>query len=308
MINNPVRLNFLLVLVMGLLAGCKGNDGTDIAASGTIPGQYAVEHYSTFLASLSTKNVHSATTAAREYQKAFGKASTELRDQGFLLFLDFYNKLTAFIQEQHRQDSTDFSPLADKELTGTERSLPPALREYRAGLEANGFSIRFSEGQSYISQNGDFLAKWFYTYVSREMREYLQQLNAEEKEGFLSDGGIIISPQAYSDRLIWWDNFISTNKNFVLLNNAKEHQKKLLTFYMTGLDNSPLLAYENGGLSEYYKTAYEYLRVTHPESEITRVVSPFYSLLLQEDTAGAARILDVYRKKGLILSDFDFRR
>lgn len=124
----------------------------------------------------------------------------------------------------------------------------------------------------------------------------------------MSDGGIIISPQAYSDRLIWWDNFISTNKNFVLLNNAKEHQKKLLTFYMTGLDNSPLLAYENGGLSEYYKTAYEYLRVTHPESEITRVVSPFYSLLLQEDTAGAARILDVYRKKGLILSDFDFRR
>lgn len=274
-------------------------DTTIVATSATSTN--ALNEYQLFISKLDTFNVETATMAAKKYQELFVNEDLELKDKGFAIFNAHYERLDRNINELHEKDTTNFDPLIMLDASGKALPIPAKLKVYNDKLKRNGFEVSSTEGMSYIQQDRDFIAKWFYSYVSPTMKAYLQQLNKENKEGFQEDAGLTIEAKQYVNRLIWWDNFIQNNAKFLLINEAKEHRKYLLTFFVIGMDNSPVVDYETNKLDDYYKAAYTYLQNSYPNSETNKIVNPYFKALLQNDSQKATAILNDYKKKGIII-------
>jgi hypothetical protein len=297
-------LSFLIILsacnqTQNNAADKSYSDTTLVKKSTT--SEAVLKEYQKFVSKLDTLNVETATVAANKYQDLFQKEDVSVRDKGFIIFNNHYEKLDRGINEVHEKDTTDFDPLIMVDISGKSLPVSQKLKDYDEKLKKNGFQVSSTEGMSYIQQDRDFIAKWFYSYVSPQMKEYLQQLNKENKEGFQEDAGLAIEAKQYVNRIVWWDKFIQKNQGFPLIDEAKEHRKYLLTFLLIGMDNSPILSYETNTLDDYYSTAYTYLQNSYPNSETNKIVNPYFKALLQNDNKKATTLLNDYKKKGVIV-------
>jgi hypothetical protein len=223
------------------------------------------------------------------------------KDKGFLIFNRHYEKLEKNINELHQKDTINFDALIFLDASGKGLPLSQEVKDYNERLKKNGFQVASSEGISYIKTDRDFIAQWFYSYVSPTMKDYLQQLNKENKEGFQEDAGLSIEAKQYAERLAWWDDFIRQNQSFILIQEAKEYRKELLTFFLLGMDNSPVMDYATNKVTDYYKTAYTYLQENYPNTETNKLVNPYFEFLLQNDTKRASLLLNNYKRQGIIL-------
>lgn len=260
-----------------------------------------INEYKQFVSKLDTFNVETATIAAKKYQELFQNVDVTIKDEAFVIFNTHYEKLDKNINELHEKDTTNFDPLIMLDASGKGLPVSKKLREYNDRLKRNGFEVSSTEGISYIQQDRDFIAKNFYTYVSPTMREYLEQLNKENKEGFQEDAGLTIEMKQYVNRLVWWDQFIHKNLGFISIDKAKENRKYFLTFFLQGMDNSPVISYETNTIDDYYKTAYTYLQNNFPNSETNKIVNPYFKALLQNDKRKATALINEYKKSGVII-------
>ena len=181
--------NLYPIVLVTILIACKG-------------GNRALSQYDGFLATLDTLHVESATVAAKKYKLFFKNEDVKIRDEGFVLFTNYYERLEASLNTLHERDSIDYEPLYMIDSNGKELPAPKRLKQYNDKLKSNGFQIGFTEGYSYIQENRDFISKWFYGFVSSTMKKYLEQLNKENKEGFQDDAALIIEPKQYVNRLV----------------------------------------------------------------------------------------------------------
>ncbi len=276
----------------------KSIESTPIGSNAT----NAISEYQHFISQLDTSNVQTATIAAKKYQELFTNEPPEIKDKAFVIFNAHYERLDRTINALHEKDTTNFDPLISLDASGKALPISEKLKAYNDKLKRNGFEVSSSEGISYIMQDRDFFANWFYSYVSPTMKAYLLQLNKENKEGFGEDAGLIIDPKQFVDRLVWWEDFIKNDTLFILRNEAKERKKDLLTFFVNGMDNSPIVDYATNKINDYYRKAYSYLQDTYPNSETNKVVNPYFKALSTMNNKKASEILNDYKKKGIIFS------
>jgi hypothetical protein len=303
------KKNIFTIFLLAILLACNQAkkktqsttqpDTTDVAVTAT-PHNTVVE-YQNYVSGLDTFDVETATEAAKKYQELFKGEDVAARDKGFIIFNNHYESLDRTINKLHEKDTTDFEPLITLDASEDNLPVPQKLRAYSEKLKRNGFVVSSTEGMSYIQQDRDFIIKWFYSFVSPVTKEYLQQVNKENKQGFQEDAGLTIEAEEYVNRLVWWENFIRENPDFPLVAKAKDHRKYLLTFFLEGMDNAPVITYETNTLDDYYKTAYSYLQSKFPNSETNKVVNPYFKALLQKDNKKATSLLNDYRKKGVIV-------
>ena len=260
-----------------------------------------LNEYKQFVSKLDTFDVETATIAAKKYQELFQNEDVAIKDEAFVIFNTHYEELHKNLNELHEKDTTNFDPLIMLDASGKGLPVSKKLREYNDRLKKNGFEVSSTEGISYIQQDRNFIAKYFYTYISPTMKEYLEQLNKENKEGFQEDAGLIIETKQYVNRLVWWDNFIKKNGGFISIDKARENRKYFLTFFVQGMDNSPVISYETNTLDDYYKTAYTYLQNNFPNSETNKIVNPYFKALLQKNKTKATALLNEYKKTGVII-------
>ncbi len=252
--------------------------------------------YQQFLAKLDSGDVTSVSKAADKYTSLFNSQSTSIADSGYVFFDRFYLRVDNTINEIHLNDTTDFYPL----VTETEGPIPKKLVDYERKAEANGFEIAVTEGGTYLDQNRDFVANHFYTFVSPDLKEYLEQVNKEDKEGFDEDAGITVTPTQFADRIIWWENFLEKHPNFIFQKEGEMLLESYMTIILTGMDNTPVLSFENNRLDSYYAEAYQYLQKKAPNSKANKVVQPYYKALQKGNTATANALLKQYQKAGII--------
>lgn len=293
---------FFLIFLWGCHHTQKNETNTTISDTtktvSLIQSPDKLSEYQLFVSKLDTSDVETATIAAKEYVELFQTQEVNIRDKAFLIFNTHYEKLAKNINDLPLKDPLNF------DADAAEKSLPASnkQRNYKNTLRRNGFEIISAEGDSYIQQDRKFITKQFYSYVSPTMKDYLERINQEMKERFADDASLTIEAKQYVNRLIWWENFIQSSSDFILLDKAKEERKYYLTFFIQGMDNTPVISYETKTLEDYYMTAYTYLQNNFPNSETNKIVSPYFKALLQNDQRKATSIINEYKKEGVILN------
>lgn len=258
-----------------------------------------LNEYRSYLKSLDTLHPASTTTAAEKYAELFKNTNQSTRDSAFSVFKDFYNKI-----DQILDNNRDVTISYDSLITDSNGHLPSLsqhLMAYAQTLKDNGFKVYQSEGAPYIGQDLDFEAKWFYAYLSAPLKEFLTQLNKEEKEGFSADGGLIISPEQLADRTVWWENFAKKHPQTIVGRPALENWRSYLGTMLIGMNNSPVT--ESGhseNLNPYYQVAYSRIINNYPTTQTAKLVSPYFKLLTDKNTAEAKKLIKDYESKKLI--------
>jgi len=258
-----------------------------------------ITEFKAFIAQLDSSDITTVTKATEKYKSIFTGQPALLCDSAFVVFQALYDSLEMHLSIKNQSDTTNYEPL----LYEGQVAVPKALKDYRKNLTLNGFKLSASEGVTYIEQDRNFIAKNFYSLVSPVMKDYLSEIQLENKQGFAIDGAITISPQQLVDRNVWYEKFIGTNPGFVFISNCKDYQKAYLTYLLCGYEKTSVYSNrQTEELSDFYVNAYTYLLAKCADSQTAKNVLPYYDALKQKQAATAQTILKNYHIKGLIYS------
>ncbi|SDE51755.1 hypothetical protein SAMN05216464_10711 [Mucilaginibacter pineti] len=257
----------------------------------------ALNKYAAFIDSLSGADAATAQQAAKRYTLLFNRQNTTICDAGFIIFSTYYDKLNATLDDQHQKDTADYNKYL---VNGDKHPMPAKMTAYINLLSENGFEFAQEEGATYVTQDRDFITRWFYRYVSPVMREYLTQVNMENKNIYMHDAGISITPDQLVERAIWWEDFYKLHSGFVLVNQAKSTADTYLALLLQGSDNTPVTEYNTKALTTFFKDAYTLLQKKYPTSDAGKLAIPYYQLLLNGKDATANSLLKAYVAKGFI--------
>ncbi|MFC6996422.1 hypothetical protein [Rufibacter roseus] len=254
--------------------------------------------YGQFLTRLDSGKVENMSVAAEKYKELFKGQNTSLADSGYVLFEKFYNRVDNTINENYNEEKYDSLVIHQ----GLSKSLQKSkeLRTYDRHLNKNGFKLAMTEGITYLKQDRNFVKKHFYTFLSPVLKVYLSKLNKENIEGFADDASLTIAPRQLADRVIWWEDFVKANPEFILVEEAKENVQDYLTTLLVGMDNTPVLEHGDNRLNSYYAEAYHYLLKERPNSKAAKAVKPYFQALQNADTLRANVLLKQYQELGII--------
>lgn len=246
---------------------------------------------------LDSSKAESATVAISEFKRAFTGKSAGLCDSAYVVFQELMDTVELKLNLKLQNDTTDYLPLFVKGNT------PSNLQKAKADLQKNGFKFGTSEGVVYIIQDRRFVNQHMLPMVSEPMKAYLLQIEKENREGFMDDAAIVISPRQHVDRILWYEKFISDYPDFLLIKNCKLYKKAYLTYLMTGIDNTYLYESEQDmKLSAYFVQAYSYLLKNYPDSETSNLILPYMQAIEQKQKSVVDELLKKYVIKGLIYS------
>jgi len=258
-----------------------------------------ITEFKAFIAQLDSSDITTVTKATEKYKAIFTGQPALLCDSAFVVFQALYDSVEIHLSFKHQSDTTNYEPL----LYEDQAAVPKALKDYRKNLTSNGFKLSASEGVTYIEQDRNFIAKNFYNLVSPVMKDYLSEIQLENRQGFAMDGTITISPRLLVDRNVWYEKFIAVNPGFVFISNCKDYKKAYLTYLLCGYEKTSVYSNrQTGDLSDFYVNAYNYLLSKYADSQTTKNISPYYDALKQKQAAEAQSILKDYQIKGMIYS------
>lgn len=300
---------FLLISGVFIMNSCvkqgeKQNEnqaGSDVFhLTDTLVRQYEnpkITELKAFVEQLDSSDMTSAVKATEKYKEIFTGQPALLCDSGFVVFQALYDSLEQNLNVKHQNDTTNYEPL----LYNDQASVPQSLKDYKKNLQLNGFKISASEGVTYIEQDRNFIARNFYALVTPAMKNYLMELQKENKEGFAIGGAISISPRQLVDRTVWYEKFMTENPDFVFKDNCKNFQKAYLTYLVSGYENTRLYSDEDTKeLSDFYVNAYNYLVSKFPDTQIAQLVVPYYDALKLKQSEKARALHKDFVIKGKI--------
>jgi hypothetical protein len=242
-----------------------------------------LKEYENFTYNLDISDADNIRVATEKFKSLFDRREKEVCDSALYLFEILYSRVHITLNNRHGEDTTNYDSLVIYDTAVFK--LSKDLTNYSDKLSRNGFTIAMTEGGTFIEQDRDYVKEHFYPYLGTVMVAYLTQLNKENKEGFDVDGGLAIEPPTLVDRIVWWETFRKSNPKFIFKSNPQILQRIYTRSLITGEDNTPLYYGDGQPLSEFYKTAYDYLFKTYPETETARLLRPYYSALIKLDTA-----------------------
>jgi hypothetical protein len=301
-----------------LLAACSSPSAeqaseevkTEIKEKAPLETRNLVKEYREFVETLNLKSEQSVTAAAEKYAELFSGIDKKVCDSAYVFFEELYEKVGNSLNEKLMNDPffEEFPCVSLDSLGVKELPFEKKFAPFKKSIEKNGFKIDCLEGMGEIAEDRSFVAKHFYAFVSPVTKQYLEGLQLENDQLFSGDAGINISPQQYADRLVWWENFNKRNPDFILSKRARSIQRHLFTFFLLGMDNTPLINYftdDNGvekqELDSYFVDAYAYLNKKYPNSESNALVKPYKMTVLKNDNAKRERLIKTYTNRGLMI-------
>ena len=245
-----------------------------------------------FVSTLDSADENSVTLAKDKFKVLFTGQSKGLCDTSFVLFQNLLDSIELNLNKQLQNDTIDYAEILSGNI------IPQKIKEFQSNLQKNGFKLLNSDGFVYIEQQRKFVLNNFAAFLSEPFNKYLTEIEIENVEGFAKDEKISISPQKLVNRIIWYENFIKSNPDFIMIANCNNYRKAYFTYLLKGYGNTKLVNLETNELSTYFSSAYNYLLKKYPEAETTALVLPYYDLLKQKQPT--SDLLKQYFVKGLI--------
>lgn len=205
-------------------------------------------------------------------------------NKAFRTFLEMQEIELKAVNERHQSSPINES-LANAIYKKTK--LSPREKLFVDSVEANGFAVDIGEGMSYVVRDWSFFSRYNLSFLSPNVRSFIEQMSKDQKEGFAKDASLTITPVQLADRVVWWKKFRDENPSFILQEMEREHTHKFLLALVGGTDNTPLLTGSNK-LFDFYVEVKEHLSKNYPRSPVTKLLVPYYSEL-ETNPASAKR-------------------
>ena len=254
-----------------------------------------IRKYKYFADGLDTKDVESTVSAIDRYKSDFKDKRVGLCDTAFMVLQSVVDSIELDLNVALIEDTTDYSTLYLK------KTLSSKVADFKSLLNTNGFDLKSVEGIVYIVQDRSYLLNQISAMVSETLKTYLTQIADETAEGFVEDAFVTITPNQFVDRVLWYENFIHSNPDFMYIENCETNRESYLTYLFVGLDNTRL--YDNEELmvlNPFYSTAYDYLLKTYPQSETAKLLVPYYKAIKENKSIVVSDLIGKYVDEGLI--------
>ncbi|HUP11616.1 MAG TPA: hypothetical protein VM187_05380 [Niastella sp.] len=270
-------------------------------------GNPVLLQYDRYIDGLDTQLVEMSSQAIDTFKLLFKNQPAEVCDTALFIFKQFHYRLSVYSYWHMGADSISYEQiLFEKDENGKPYKLSQRQIARKKTLDRNGFLLASSEGEVFIDQDLEWISTQFGKYLSTPMRQYIAQVGKEQKDGFEADAGLTIEPKVLAERAIWWENFskLIENTKFLYAKEAANQARYVLYTIMEGMDNTSVADYVSDStgpsaiqLSEYFNTAWSYLKEKYPTAKTTQVITPNYEAYLKKDSAAISQVHEQFRKE-----------
>jgi len=246
----------------------------------TSPDLGKLVQFSSFLKTLNVKKLNSGKKAWEYVSQNLGNAQGTLADATFILLERFLFRMETEgnfyeLTEKNKWQDSDYEAIGNETFDMNKYPITKSMAE-------NGFRLEQGEGMIYPIVDWEKLGAAFATKVTPPMKNYLEQIIAEQKNQMWSDGGIVIPLEQVADRADRWEKFNKANPYFVRSEETKHSQDALLFMLICGADNTPVFAGETEPVSEDFKKVWAYVEQKYAGTELGKSVKEMADLVAAE--------------------------
>jgi hypothetical protein len=238
------------------------------------------EAFRTYLSALNTRELGSVSKGVDYFTQKLPGQDKKLVDACFIELDGFIDRVVeaeneTFQTRTHEEQNGLYEAMLDPNLEAS-----PQDRTYLKTLSDNCLVLGVEEGSFFVKKDESAVFKKVQDQVTAGMKAFLAQKEKEYREGFWSDGGLVVTPKTLAERVVFWEEFMKQNEGFVMISDGFRSEVQNLTQVLfTGVDNTPPFDYETHLLHDLFKEAYQFLIEQHPESEAGKMMKPYYELL-----------------------------
>ncbi len=129
------------------------------------------------------------------------------------------------------------------------------IKELITETKSIGYKVEAAEGMYFPIVDYSFLKKYS-SFVTADMKEYIDIMSVESDKVPAKDAGLMISWDDILNRALAQEKFINEYKDSMKHNEVKELYKKYVYLIFNGLDNTPLFEYGTKTMVSEAKTTY----------------------------------------------------
>jgi len=265
-------------------------------------GNY-VEDYTKFLATLSEKDIKSIPKALDYFNEKLKGGDVKIVDGCYVKFNEFYEKVISAEGESFANKDELFQfkvyEVFNPESTDDNGKPKKEHIDYANSLKENGFQLNSMEGNFFLEKNNKFINDKIIDFVSPVMKEYLTKTQKEKEEGYITIGAILIPIKSLAERIVFWENFVKKNGDFVLINQVKEMLKDYKIRLFTGMESNPVFNYETDVITNEFQTVFKFLIDNHSNTEIGKLTKEFYSIIEKNEFKDSEELKEFIKKNEL---------
>jgi len=241
------------------------------------------DDYVKFLATLNEKDIKSISKAVDYFNEKLKGIDVKIIDECYIKLDEFHNNVASNVDQKFTNKKEEehyilFSIMYPNN-ENPEAKPTQSQKDYVELLKNNGLKIGTAEGTFFIVKDASFIFKKINDIVSPVMKEYLDQKQKESKEGYASDGGLSINPKDIAERIVFWENFVKKNPDFVFTKEQKDSITYMTLDLLSGMDNTPVFDYETNKLTDSFKEGYKFVIEKHSDTDLGKIIKEYYAIL-----------------------------
>ncbi len=258
----------------------------------------ATDSYDSYIESLNPNNLFSIDAAVKKFREAFINSPTNISDDAFVSFWKFYlsaadsaaERLTHTGKYKYLTGIKDYNtnPAEYKNLEYNLTLNKNILNEndFRLLGLLNSYGLMFDVKDGYLIINfgsENFLLNNFGKNLSTAMRDYISETIKEANERLIEKDKIVLPAEKLAERTIWWENFISNNKDFILLSECRLTYNFYLSALLHGIDITHASDFTEHHAEKEFQKVYEIVTKKYSGTKTAAVINQYYSILSKND-------------------------
>jgi len=142
-----------------------------------------------------------------------------------------------------------------------------------------GYLIRYTDKVPYFVSDPAFLLKNFEPCVSPAMKIFMEEFAKETEKQALSGDELAIEVSELQRRVLFWEDFLLTYPEFLLIAECNATYHFFLSLYMTGSGKSRAFIGDDLRFNPEYKASYEIVINNRKNTPTARFIKDYYDVL-----------------------------
>ncbi len=254
------------------------------------PNAVRIGAFTEYLMTLDPKDIASGGKAWGFVETELADASRPLADAAFILLERFLHRMETEGEFYKMTEKVPFTEADGRDIFADRfnHDKYPAT----ALLAANGFRLVFGEGSIFPVANWSKFQDYFGPRATHSMQKFINQRTAQQNAPMYDDGGLLIPLEKVSDVAVFWEKFNQENPHFPLGDQCRESERWLRIVLTSGSDNTPVFSNETQTVGEDFRSAWDYIQQTHPNTELAKLTKQMADICAAEGWKRTQKVQD----------------